>query len=603
MKAFSSSSFLKHYRFNQSTLHCRPNNEFIYVTNNRHLVSERSFNTTICCSHNNKPCREQDKNTNILKRSKSQIFPRLQFPTTDSSQDVVLKNNRRRSELLASEYRKLLNESLSGGGARSIERHTKFHKKLLARERVKQVLDDDSSFLELSQIAGMGMEYGNIPQAGILSGIGRVHGIDCLVLANDATVKGGSLFPISVKKQLRLQEIALQNRLPCIYLADSGGAFLPLQSEIFPDKEQGGRVFYNIANMASQNIPQISVVLGHCTAGGAYLPTMSNEVVIVQRIGGIFLGGPPLVKAALGEIVSAEDLGGAELHSSMSGCSDHYADTEEEGFQITRDIVAALNLTPYKNMSTSLLPYYDPLELPSLIPEVNQHEMDSYKIIARITDGSRFQEFKKKYGTGLLTGFAHIDSHLVGILASNGELSDNAATKGCHFVQMCCERNIPLVFLQNTSPASVLDQTESQEESGLHMSRRLKSHAQMLASVSCATVPKITIITGNAFGQEHYLMGGRAVSPNFIFCWPNTKIGAMDGEDILQIIKQDVNMDEEMEKKTKGRLEKQMSAVYAASRLWNDGVILPQDTRQVISRCLEITQGNVSVQQKPLLRM
>ncbi|XP_029642121.1 methylcrotonoyl-CoA carboxylase beta chain, mitochondrial-like [Octopus sinensis] len=599
MKAFPSFSFLKHHQINRCILQFQTNHEFLSVSR-QHLLSKRSVNTTSSFK-NNITCQQPDADV-TSRGSKSRVFPRLQNVTIDRSQDVFQKN-RKQAERLASEYKHLLNESLAGGGSRSVERHTKFHRKLLARERVKQVLDDDSSFFELLQIAGMGMEYGSIPQAGILSGIGRVHGIECLVLANDATVKGGSIFPISVKKQLRLQEIALQNRLPCIYLVDSGGAFLPLQSEIFPDKEQGGRVFYNIANMASQSIPQISVVLGHCTAGGAYMPTMSNEVVIVKRIGAIFLGGPPLVKAALGEIVSAEELGGAALHSSMSGCSDHYADTEDEAFSITRDIVATLNLAPCENTSVSPPPYYDPSELLGLIPEENQHAMDPYKIIARITDDSRFQEFKKRYGTGLVTGFSHINSHLVGIIASNGELSDTAATKGCHFVQLCCERDIPLVFLQNTSSMTSLGQTPPSGAYSLYMSSKIKSHAQMLASVSCATVPKITIITGNAFGQDHYLMGGRAVGPNFVFCWPNAKVGAMDAGEILQAMKQDVNMDEETEKKMRGKLEKQSSAVYASSRLWNDGIIMPEDTRQVISRCLAITQRNITKQQKPLLRM
>lgn len=513
------------------------------------------------------------------------------------------QNNVAKSQQLIAEYEAVRKASLAGGGPRAIERHVKFHRKLLARERIKLLLDDDEedSFLELSQVAGMGMEYGNVPQAGMLAGIGRVHGIDCLIMANEATVKGGSIYPIGVKKQLRIQEIGLQNRLPCIYLVDSGGAFLPLQSEIFPDKNHGGRTFYNIADMNSQNIPQITVVLGHCTAGAAYIPTMSHEVVIVQRIGAIFLGGPPLVKAALGEIVSTEDLGGANMHSSISGCSDHYASTEPEAFTMVRDIVASINQLPAPMSESGDEPLYDPLELLGIIPAEGQHNMDPYKIIARITDGSRFGEFKKRYGPNLVTGFAHINRHLVGIIGNKGGIGSDAATKGSQFVQLCNQRGIPLIFLQNTLPDSLQEISSTHHE--IYSSNRMKSHGQMMAAIGCANVPKITMIVGNAFGMDHYLMCGRAMSPNFLFSWPNAKIGLMESDALLNSIMQETDLSEERKCKLQEKLSHEVTALHASSRIWNDGIVLPQQTRQVLTRCLEICRNSSESSTNPFLRM
>lgn len=521
--------------------------------------------------------------------------------TVENPDKKDYQNNLSKSRQLIAEYEAVRQASLSGGGPRSIERHVKFNQKLLARDRINLVLDEESSFLELSQVAGMGMEYGNVPQAGMLAGIGRVHGLECLIMANEATVKGGSIYPIGVKKQLRIQEIGLQNRLPCIYLVDSGGAFLPLQSEIFPDKNHGGRTFYNIAEMSSQNIPQITVVLGHCTAGAAYIPTMSHEVVIVQRIGAIFLGGPPLVKAALGETVTTEDLGGATMHSGVSGCSDHYASTEPEAFTMVRDIVASLNLLPKSTPEPGDEPLYDPLELLGIIPDKDQHTMDPYKIIARITDGSRFGEFKKNYGPNLVTGFAHINGHLVGILANKGVIGCNAATKGSQFVQLCNQRGISLVFLQNTDPDSLQEIPTTDYE--LYMSNHLKSHGQMIAAISCANVPKITIIVGNAFGMDHYLMCGRAMSPNFVFSWPNAKIGLMESDTLLHNITQEMNLTEEQTGKMREKLSREVTAIFASSRIWNDGIILPHQTRQVLTRCLEICPTSSESRTNPFLRM
>ncbi|PVD23304.1 hypothetical protein C0Q70_16572 [Pomacea canaliculata] len=453
---------------------------------------------------------------------------------------------------------------------------------MVVEDRVKALIDQGSPFLELSPLAGFQMEYGTIPRASMLTGIGRVSGKLCMILANDGAVKGGSVYPITVKKQLRAQEIALQNRLPCIYVVDSGGAFLPLQSDIFPDKNHGGRSFYNEAVMSAAQIPQIAVVCGSCTAGGAYIPTMADEAVIVHKTGSVFLGGPPLVKAALGEIISAEDLGGATLHCSVSGCTDYFAPDEKSALQICRDIVATLNVhhNEIKGRLPASSPLYDPEEISSLVPSSEQHKLDMYQVIGRLVDRSLFHEFKKMYGPTLLTGFAHLDGYLVGIVGNQGEITSDAASKGAHFVTLCNERGIPILFLQNTWPETPL-------EAAVH-ANQLKCQAQMMAIVSCCSVPKITVVVGNAVGLTHYLMGGKATSPSFIFSWPNSIRCMESPNSIMKAVSTNLGLtihDEDKRKellaKARARTASETSAVFASSRMWDDGIILPQDTRQV----------------------
>ncbi|XP_059148388.1 methylcrotonoyl-CoA carboxylase beta chain, mitochondrial-like [Physella acuta] len=500
-------------------------------------------------------------------------------------------------------YQQAVSISLAGGGEKSIERHVKRHGKMVITDRLKSLFDDE--YLELSLIGGIGMEYGHIPRANALTAIGKVMGRYCLVLANDGAFKGGSIYPVTLKKQLRAQEIAEQNRLPCIYLVDSAGAFLPLQSEIF---NLGGRAFYNEAVMSAAKIPQIAIVCGSCTAGGAYIPTMADEAVIVHKTGTIFLGGPPLVQAALGEIVSAEDLGGATLHCGTSGCTDYFAENEADALRLGRDIVASLNVTCNDALDSHKYdePLFDVEELPGIIPAPhNHHKIDMYKIIARIVDGSRFHEFKSMFGTSMLTGFAHIKGHLVGIIASQGEIMEREASKGAHFVQLCCQRDIPLVFLQNTSESS-LSQSNT-KETAIVNSVSLKSQARMLATVSCASVPKITVIVGNGFGHEHYIMGGRAVSPNFLFAWPNARVATMEPTKLARAVAEESDefkQKEEFEKLVE-KHHRESSAIFGATRILNDGIILPQETRKVLSECLSICKAyrQPVSQDYPVLRM
>lgn len=376
------------------------------------------------------------------------------FPVVNIQSELnsdTFRENKHAFQLNSEKFKQILQLSNAGGGEKAIARHVKQHRKLLPMDRIRLLLDSEGDFLELSTIAGFQMAYGDVPKAGVVTGIGKIHGKWCMIIANDGSVKGGTVFPITLKKQLRAQEIAQQNRLPCVYAVDSGGAFLPLQSEIF---NPGGQTFYNEAVMSSLGIPQVAIVCGMCTAGGAYVPTMADEAVIIHRIGTIYLGGPPLVQAATGEIVSAEELGGATMHCSVSGCTDYFAQTEEEGFQIGRDTVAGFNLPdPMGPQLEPCDPLFDPEELDGLIPAKDQHNMDILQVIARIVDGSRFSEFKTQYGSTLVTGLAHIHGYLVGIVGNKGEITEAAAAKGAHFVQMCSERNIPLVFLQNTVPS------------------------------------------------------------------------------------------------------------------------------------------------------
>ncbi|CAJ0914850.1 unnamed protein product [Ranitomeya imitator] len=480
----------------------------------------------------------------------------------------VYEANSRNSARCSHRYLELLANVKLGGGENAILRHTKRNKKLPVRERLKRLLDDEN-FLELSPFAGFGLPYGDVPSAGCLSGIGKICGIWCVFTANDATVKGGTAYPISVKKQLRAQEIAIQNRLPMLYLVDSGGAFLPLQAELFCDKEHGGKVFYNEAIMSAMNIPQVAVVCGSCTAGGAYIPAMAEESIIVDQIGTIFLGGPPLVKAATGEDVTAEDLGGAKLHARMvtrvnigllsaalrlvtrclpwlpvktslnrvSGCVDYFAATESDAYSYARMIISTLNLDPEPEGRVQFEdPVYNTEELAGLAPRDYSHTLDVKLCVTSINtrlfpdtqptvDGSKFLEFKAEYGTTLVTGFASVEGNLVGIVASNGELTHDASLKGSHFVQICNQRFIPLLFLQNTTSQDLLPPSVYKAE---QLTNRLRAQASMIAAVSCATVPKITVVIGGCHGGESFAMCGRSYEPNFLFLWPNARIGIVD---------------------------------------------------------------------------
>ncbi|XP_022053618.2 methylcrotonoyl-coenzyme A carboxylase 2 [Acanthochromis polyacanthus] len=524
------------------------------------------------------------------RRALPSAFPVLDQPLKPIHQHVYEANLRNSSACLK-KYTEFSEKVRKGGGENAIARHTQRNRKLLVRDRLRLLLDDED-FLELSPFAGLGLPYGDIPSAGCLTGIGRINGLWCVFIANDATVKGGTAYPITVKKQLRAQEIAIQNRLPCVYLVDSGGAFLPLQSEIFPDKNQGGRTFYNEAIMSAMKIPQVSVVCGSCTAGGAYVPTMAEEAVMVHRIGTIFLGGPPLVKAATGEEVTPEDLGGATLHAEVSGCVDHFAWEEKEAFASTRNIISTLNFQLPEEEETKRKaeeePLYSSEELLGLAPKDYNYTIDVKLVVSRLTDGSRFQEFKARYGTTLVTGFAKIHGHLVGIVANNGELSYEAALKGSHFVQLCDQRDIPLLFLQNTAPSAARTLNTKQAEINTN---RLKAQGSMMSAVACASVPKITVVIGGCHGADSYALCGRAFEPNFLFLWPNARVSVTAPGHAGSLLLLDGEQEEEQKKqeeKLNRRLKEESSAFFSSGRLWDDGVILPQDTRKVLRDSLEI---------------
>uniref|UniRef100_A0A1A8BXF9 methylcrotonoyl-CoA carboxylase n=1 Tax=Nothobranchius kadleci TaxID=1051664 RepID=A0A1A8BXF9_NOTKA len=531
------------------------------------------------------------------------VFPVLDQPLLPIQRHVY-EANLRHSIACRKKYSELKEKVRKGGGESGIARHTQRNRKLLVRDRLHLLLDDED-FLELSPFAGLGLPYGDIPSAGCLTGIGRINGLWCLFIANDATVKGGTAYPITVKKQLRAQEIAIQNRLPCVYLVDSGGAFLPLQvvctgrpacsslclnvqSEIFPDKNQGGRTFYNEAIMSAMKIPQVAVVCGSCTAGGAYIPTMAEEAVMVHRIGTIFLGGPPLVKAATGEEVTPEELGGARLHAEVSGCVDHFAWEEKEAFDYTRNIISTLNFQLPEEEEEGVKkdageePLFSSEELLGLAPQSYSHSLDVKMIISRLTDGSRFQEFKARYGTTLVTGFAKISGHLVGIVANNGVLSRDAALKGSHFVQLCDQRDVPLLFLQNTAPAAALTLSAAQAEAN---SNRLKAQGSMMSAVACASVPKITVVIGGCHGADSYAMCGRAFDPNFLFLWPNARVSLTAPGHAASLLPPD---EEQQEENLNERLKEESSAFFSSGRMWDDGVVLPQDTRKVLGDSLDI---------------
>ena len=486
-----------------------------------------------------------------------------------------------------------------GGGEKAVEKHLA-RDKYLPRTRIDKILDEGSEFLELSLLAAHEVYEMEIPSAGVITGIGRVHGIECMFVANDATVKGGTYFPLTVKKHLRAQEIALKNRLPCIYLVDSGGAFLPMQDEVFPDRDHFGRIFYNQATMSSLGIPQIAVVLGSCTAGGAYVPAMSDETIIVKENGTIFLGGPPLVKAATGEEVSAQDLGGADVHTRISGVADHFAETEEDALAMTRDIVENLNIeTPSKKIIQDEVesPFFSEDELYGLLPKDSRQPFDIREIIARIIDGSKFQEFKKNYGETLVCGFAKIHGFQVGILANNGILFSESAVKGAHFIELCSQRKIPLIFLQNITGFMVGKKYESE---GI-----AKHGAKLVTAVSTAKVPKYTVVIGGSFGAGNYGMCGRAYDPRFLWMWPNAKISVMGGPQaagVLTTVKQDglkykgkPEMTEaeinEFQKPILDKYAKEGSAYYSSARIWDDGIILPEETRKNLGKALAISHN------------
>lgn len=510
--------------------------------------------------------------------------------TTINTSSQSYKDNAAHNKALLGELRERLAQVKQGGGEKSVARHVS-RGKFIARERITHILDDGSPFLEIASLAAWDMYDGGVPSAGVVAGIGRVHGVECMLVANDATVKGGTYFPMTVKKHLRAQEIALENKLPCIYLVDSGGAFLPMQDEVFPDKEHFGRIFYNQAQMSAAGIPQIAVVLGSCTAGGAYVPAMCDESVIVKDNGTIFLAGPPLVKAATGEEVSAQDLGGAEVHTSISGVADHYAEDEQDALVITRNIVESLN---YKTTRDPLLtegeaPLYAADELYGVVPtDTTRTPFDIREVIARIVDGSAFQEFKKEYGQTIVCGFARIHGQMVGIVANNGVLFSESAVKATHFIELCGKRKIPLVFLQNITGFMVGRKYEAE---GI-----AKHGAKMVMAVSNVKVPKFTVVIGGSYGAGNYGMCGRAYGPRFLFMWPNARISVMGGEQaagVLATVRQDAlkkagkpEMSEDEVAKfkapTQAQFDKQSSAYYSTARLWDDGIIDPAHTRDVL---------------------
>jgi 3-methylcrotonyl-CoA carboxylase beta subunit len=493
---------------------------------------------------------------------------------------------------LAEDLRDVREQIKTGGPARSRERHL-VRGKLLPRDRIDALTDEDSPFLELGQMAAWRVYSDDVPAAGLISGIGRINGVECMIVANDATVKGGTYYPLTVKKHLRAQEVAEQNHLPCIYLVDSGGAFLPRQDEVFPDRDHFGRIFYNQARMSAKGIPQIAVVMGSCTAGGAYVPAMCDEAIIVRNQGTIFLGGPPLVKAATGEIVDAETLGGGSVHSRISGVTDHLADDDTHALQIARDIVANLNVTSRNElrMVEPADPAYPADDIYGIVSREYRFPYDVREVIARIVDGSEFQEFKKLYGSTLVCGFAHVNGYPVGIVANNGILFMESAQKGAHFVQLCNRRGIPLLFLQNITGFMVGKRVE---HAGI-----AKDGAKMVNAVATATVPKFTVVIGGSFGAGNYAMCGRAYNPRMLWMWPNARISVMGGEQaslVLSTVKRDgleargeewaEEEQAEYEEAIRNQYESQGHPYYASARLWDDGVIDPTETRQVLALAL-----------------
>jgi 3-methylcrotonyl-CoA carboxylase beta subunit len=510
----------------------------------------------------------------------------LHSSTDPKSEDFA--RNAEAMRALVADLRDKLNEVAGGGGETSRARHTA-RGKMLARERVDLVVDPGTAFLELSPLAAHGLYGGDVHSASVITGVGRISGRECVIVANDATIKGGTYYPMTVKKHLRAQDVARQNNLPCVYMVDSGGAFLPMQDEIFPDERHFGRIFYNQAQMSSLGIPQIAIVMGSCTAGGAYVPAMSDESIIVRNQGTIFLGGPPLVKAATGEVVTAEELGGADVHSRQSGVTDHYAQNDAHAIGIARRIVATLKppSRPLLNMREAREPLFAAEEIYGVVPVDGRKPFDVRDIIARLVDGSEFDEFKKLYGTTLVCGFAHIWGYPVGIIANNGILFSESSLKGAHFIELCCQRQIPLVFLQNITGFMV---GKKYEAGGI-----ARDGAKLVTAVATSGVPKFTVVIGGSYGAGNYGMCGRAYSPRFLWMWPNARISVMGGEQASMVLSQvrrdgieargkswSAEEEDEFREPIRAQYEKQGNPYYATARLWDDGVIDPADTRLVL---------------------
>ena len=542
------------------------------------------------------------------------------LPSRVRPSSEAFRRNETYHRRLAEELHERL-ERVRQGGPESARALHKQRGKLLVRERIERLLDPESPFLELSPLAAFGLYDDEVPSAGIVTGIGLVHGRPCMIVANDATVKGGTYFPETIKKHLRAQEIARENRLPTLYLADSGGVFLPKQAEVFPDKEHFGRIFYNQAVMSAEGIPQIAVVMGMCTAGGAYVPAMCDENVIVRGVGTVYLGGPPLVKAATGEDVTPEELGGAELHCRRSGVTDHLAEDDEHALEICRALVACLPPPPRAPAPAAAAvagapdveepeePRYPPEELYGILPEDPKQPYDVREVIARLVDGSRFQEFKAEYGSTLVCGFARWCGYLVGIVANNGVLFSESALKGAHFIELCAQRKIPLIFLQNITGFMV---GKRYEEGGI-----TKDGAKMVQAVATAPVPKITVIIGASHGAGNYAMCGRAYGPRFLFTWPNARISVMGAEQAARVM---ITVKEQQlqregkhltEAEAKGiarplreKYEQEGSPYYATARLWDDGILDPVETREVVGLCLSVVlQAPIPEPRWPVFRM
>lgn len=503
------------------------------------------------------------------------------------------QKNTQNMQALVRHLDEITEKIIQGGGPKLIEKHQQ-RGKLFVRERINYLCDPGSAFLELSPFAGFELYEEDIPAGGIITGIGLVHSQECMIIANDATVKGGTYYPITVKKHLRAQEIALENRLPCIYLVDSGGANLPHQDEVFPDRDHFGRIFYHQARMSSLGIPQIAVVMGSCTAGGAYVPAMADEAIMVKNQATIFLAGPPLVKAATGEVVTAEELGGAEVHCKKSGVADHYAEDDKDALRIARDCIKHINYPePKIACEAPKPPLVNPNDLYAAIPISLRTQIEIKEIIARIVDNSELSEFKATFGKTLVCGFAHINGHQVGIVANNGILFCESADKGTHFIELCCQRKIPLVFLQNISGFMV---GKHYEEQGI-----AKAGAKMVNAVACANVPKLTVIVGGSFGAGNYGMCGRAYQPRFLWMWPNARISVMGGEQAASVLAQvkaakmakenqpwPNDAQEQFMLTMREQYDKQGHPYYASARIWDDGIIDPKDTRNVLSMALKV---------------
>jgi 3-methylcrotonyl-CoA carboxylase beta subunit len=521
----------------------------------------------------------------------------LRVPIIETAADLASQDaqaNRAAWATLRAELEARRAEAAAGGPERARARHLA-RGKLLPRDRVLRLIDPGAPFLEIGQLAANGLYGGDIHAAGLIAGVGRVAGREVMIVCNDATIKGGTYYPLTVKKHLRAQEIARENRLPCVYLVDSGGANLPNQEEVFPDREHFGRIFYNQANLSAQGVPQIACVMGSCTAGGAYVPAMSDESVIVRRQGTIFLGGPPLVKAATGEVVSAEDLGGADVHARLSGVADHYATDDVHALAIVRRIVGTLNTVkqPDLDIAEAVAPRHDPADLDAIVPVDLKKQYDIREVIARLVDGSEFDEFKRLYGTTLVTGFARLHGMPVGVLANNGILYSESALKGAHFIELCCQRRIPLLFLQNITGFMI---GRDYEAGGI-----AKNGAKLVTAVATAAVPKITVLVGGSYGAGNYGMCGRAYSPRFLFTWPNSRISVMGAEQaasVLATVRRDnlkpgedwpAEAEEAFKAPIRAQFEAEGSPYHATARLWDDGIILPSETRRVLALALSAT--------------